>query len=464
MADNSGPLGVVNDEIHPDFDRSNQANVVRLVALSLNGWRIQRGRGPRNHGVCLYCRGDLTDATEIFVHEDGSCRNAWPVCCFLEMLDQDLKNTFRVVRCPVCRNGLFRTHEIDRFMILKVDGPTAVLRVTLFSPEFVIQCGLQERRPIIFMERNQMRSVAMFKDDANLLRDCSNIKREGESQTIRVNTQMAALGTVTPVFRAWVLIGFGYNIFRICTFLPQQMEELRSELVAGGANVRLMSAASFNAEAELRGGLTTTLDGILAGELDRNLKETEKVAEDFMCGSEGARELWAESSYFHLLKTLVAAGRGPKEIKNPRYRAFLESLPPPRHFPNNPFLGGMGSITEAEITNAWMMSGQIAGQTSGQGAPQQWPIAAPGQTLMELSYSLPNPNAAQNSHADDDEGAWDDEEDDEDDDDDYDEEDEDEDEDENENGTAQDGQDEGGGGAQGVENATAQVGDSATAP
>jgi hypothetical protein len=437
MANNSGPLGGVNDEIHPDFDRSNQANVVRLVSLSLNGWRIQRGRGPRNHDACFFCRAPLTDdPIEIFVHENGSCRNAWPVCCFVEMIDKDLTSTYGVVRCPMCRLSLFRTPEIDRFIISKVDGPTAVLRVTLFSPEFVIQCGLQERRPIIFMERNQMKSVTMFKDEANLFRDCNKIKRKGESQTISVNAQMTAPGTDSPVFTAWVLIGFEYNIFRMCTFLPQQMEELRSELVAGGANVRLMGAGSFNAEAELRGGLTTTLDGIVADELDRDLKETEKVAEEFMCGSEGTREPWAEQAYFHLLRTFVAAERGPKEIKNPRYKAFLETLPPPKPFPKHPF-HGMAA-----------MSGPVPSL--------QWPVAQPGQTLMELNYSLPYASG----HAGDWDSVWDDEYVDDDDDDDNEE---DEDEDEDEDGTAQDDQDGEGGGDQDVENGTSQDSESATA-
>lgn len=430
MAANSGPCGGVHDEIHPDFDRSDEGDNVRLVALALDCWRFQRGRGPRNDDLCNFCRGTLTDTTEIFVHENRKCRNAWPVCCLLGMLDQQLVIDFGFVRCPKCSLVLFNTHCIDEFMLTKEDGPTAVLRVTLFSPEFVLQCGFQERRPIIFMEREQMKSVTMFQDEAKLFSDCSDIKREGESQRITVGTQMTAPGTLSPVFNAWVLIGFRYNIFRMCTFLPQQMEELRSELVAGGANVRLMSAESFNAEAELRGGLTTTLDGILAGELDRNLEETEKVAEEFMCGSEGARELWAESSYLHLFKTFVAAKRGTKEIKNPRYKAFLESISP------KSVAYYMAQMMGQTMADEWT--------TSGQEPSEQWPIAEPGHSglgSMDVNYSLSNSNTAQHDHFDDDEGMWEDEPDDDEDFGDYD--------DEDDEG---DGDGDGDGGAQGVEN------------
>ncbi|KEF59903.1 uncharacterized protein A1O9_04751 [Exophiala aquamarina CBS 119918] len=329
MADNPSSLGGSSDEFHSSFDRSDEQNVAFAVALSLNGWRIRRGRGPRNHDICLYCRGNITDDCEIFVHEVGSCHNAWPLSCFLGGLKMDLAE-LRDVRCPLCRIDIACPREMDQF--LRPEGPrppvpAALLRFTLFSPDFVLHYGLQEKRPIIFMEESAENKLLskMFKDDAALFRQCCWVRREkGEHQSIQVMPFQDPLGPVTtPVFAALVLVDFGHNIFRMCTFLPREMEDLRYRLVAGGAIVRSMSGGSFDAEAELRGGLSAALDGISAGELDKDMAAAQKAGQAFLCGSEGSREAWEEQACFHLLMEMSNAGYAAKQIDNVRFNQFV---------------------------------------------------------------------------------------------------------------------------------------------
>ncbi|KAL2392910.1 hypothetical protein ABEF95_001141 [Exophiala dermatitidis] len=56
------------DDMHPPVDMTNPVTLTRLIALHLSDWRLDRGRGPRSHTHCLWCRGSMSDSTEILVH------------------------------------------------------------------------------------------------------------------------------------------------------------------------------------------------------------------------------------------------------------------------------------------------------------------------------------------------------------------------------------------------------------
>jgi len=333
MDDNSTPLSVVSDDFHPRFDRSNKQHVARLVSLLLKDWRLEKGQGPRNHDFCLYCRGDLTHDCEIFVHEDGQCRNGWPLSCFLEWLEIELAGG-RPIRCPVCRATIVGPNTLEAFCRAsepRPDPPVALLRFALFSPDFVLQCGLLEKRPIIFMEHSTQNNLSkkLFNGDAALFSIFQAITHRPGSPNIEFNLlcyQYPDTPSPSTVFPALVLVDCGHNIFRMCTFLPREMEDLRSKLVAGGANVRLMSGDSFDRAAELNGGLALALNGIAAGDLDIPMGEMEKNGMDFMSGIYTKRVQWEQEACFYLLKAMCDAGIVHKGNENPRFNAFLLGL------------------------------------------------------------------------------------------------------------------------------------------
>lgn len=335
----------VKDDLHPDLDRNNKLSVLHLVALCLHGWRIQRGRGPRHNDFCLFCRADVSESTEMLVHAGKNCGNAWPVSCFLDLIRWEWANGARPIRCPMCRDTIYSltmsTPAFDKCIRGLAPAPNTLIKISLFSPDFVVKCALEQKRPVKFIKHTDLSLTPMFPDEETLFNQCSSIARytgshKGQKDNVIVMTMppQSALTTnpwdwTSPVFDSWVLIDFGHKIFRACTFLPAQMEELGRSLTAGCAGYQQVDNSSFydNSPALAPSGLAVTLDGIAAGELDREMKEAEEAAREYFCESKDIQEPWQQLANFHLLKLMVTAGRASNAvIENPRYKAFLNSL------------------------------------------------------------------------------------------------------------------------------------------
>jgi hypothetical protein len=81
------------DDPHVPLDLTNPETLTRVLSLLQAGWVIGRGRGPRNHDFCLWCRGPINgEETMIFTHvgaKDG-CGNSWPAPCLLDSIKLDI--------------------------------------------------------------------------------------------------------------------------------------------------------------------------------------------------------------------------------------------------------------------------------------------------------------------------------------------------------------------------------------
>ena len=371
MADDTNFKNEDPADIHPDFDRSNKLYLARFILLSHHGWKFRRGRGPRHHQFCLYCRGDLSNDCEILIHEDGECQNAWPVSCFLSILNTEPQHRASAIRCPMCRKGLFNRADYLTLATLKEnDCPTASIWLSPFAPDFVLDSGLKEKRQIIFMERDHMQGLKLFGSEQEKLTNCLAICRTPDND-IELKREDRLSGCGPPSFNyllgAFVLIHFGNNIFRMCTFLPDDMEQLRARLVAGGADVRLWSAETFKKEASQRGGLLACLEPDILDQENGYSNEVRKAGEIFMCGQEKtarrawepyAKEVnkagvesecgneesvsgtWKQYAYFNLLEALVTREEAMR-IENSSFRAYLSS---PRRMANLRYPSGLSAL------------------------------------------------------------------------------------------------------------------------
>ncbi|KAK5062618.1 hypothetical protein LTR84_004691 [Exophiala bonariae] len=353
----------LNDDVHPDINPNDKLSILHLVTLCLNGWRIQKGRGPRHNEFCLYCRADVTDSTQMLVHAGNKCGNAWPVSCFLTLIKWEWANRVRrprsPMRCPMCRHAIYTVPMIPPTWSQSscgfADDPNVLVKISLFSPDFVVKCAaatMEKARPISFIKQADLKQVPMFPEEKRLFTLCSSITvmgnpGDGAGETIDVNLNPVLPSFVSglsseqpdnhpssPVFDTWVLIDFGHNIFRACTFLPSQMEELQRSLIKAGLHYEEVNESYFSSASTglAQGGLAAALDGITAGELDRDMTEAQEAAKVYFCESEIVKSLesepWRQHANFHFLKLMFAAGRASSDgvVENPLYKAFLQSV------------------------------------------------------------------------------------------------------------------------------------------
>ena len=231
----SGP----NDsDTHVDLDRSDQRNLIRLIGLMQAGWTISRGHGPRHHPRCLWCHGDMSDRTEILIH--NKCNNAWAAGCFMDSIHYEYdKTSHQRLSCPLCRSA-FHTRPWDRprypeqFPEFRYPEPThslpqhdfelprninisAHIRIVMYNPASVIK-AMGYSKTLMFMAREEMAKMALFGRNKIIFDAIDNVKTEWET-----------------VFTRWVLINWkDNNEYRASPLMAHQETELLELLAAKG--------------------------------------------------------------------------------------------------------------------------------------------------------------------------------------------------------------------------------------
>lgn len=330
---------------HADFDRSKVMNLVRLINLLSTSWTLQRGRGPREHQRCIWCHGDIPDDCEIIVHANGSCNNAWPASCFLQWLELEFqlnKGTSRyngalTITCPMCRESMFSMYRLHYRDCEAAEGPseakkqpfapyTAFIKIVPFSPDYVLQCAIHENKPIIFLEHSQVsaRRLRFFANDMELLVAYAAIGRLPESGKPHMPSPPDKKNLYCEKsYGGWVLVDVGNNHFRMCTFIGKDVSALFKKLTQEGANVRSMTADTFNQEAQERGGLLTVLSDMGLIKDKGTLQQIRATGEEFMCGVHPQRTNEDQAAYFHLFAALTGA-RSFEDPSNGRLKSFLK--------------------------------------------------------------------------------------------------------------------------------------------
>ncbi|RVX75595.1 hypothetical protein B0A52_00948 [Exophiala mesophila] len=253
---------------HADFDRSKAMNLIRLINLLSTSWKLQRGRGP-------HCES------------------------FQSPLQTD-------------------TYPYARY--------TAYIKVAPFSPDYVLQCALHDRKPIIFLGHSQLRvrNLRFFAVDMELLLAYAAIGRLPDSGKPIMTFPPENTNTYCEKsYGGWIMIDLGNNIFRMCTFISKDVAALFEKLNHEGVNVRTMTADTFNQEAEQRGGLATVLNDMELIKDEKNLRKLRDDAEEFMCSAHPDRSNEDQAAYFHLFAALTGV-RTSADASNGRLKSFLK--------------------------------------------------------------------------------------------------------------------------------------------
>ncbi|KAI1618159.1 hypothetical protein EDD36DRAFT_413850 [Exophiala viscosa] len=199
--DASQPINMascLNDsDTHLDLDRSDQRNLIRLIALMQAGWTLSRGHGPRHHPRCLWCHGDLSDRTEILIHDKCWTRPRWP--------EQE--------RYPEPPHPPSQ-HD---FQLPKNINISAHIRIVLYNPASVTKAR-QYSKTLMFITREEMAKLALFGRNKIIFDAIDNVKTEWET-----------------VFTRWVLINWkDNNEYRASPLMAHQETELLEMLAAKG--------------------------------------------------------------------------------------------------------------------------------------------------------------------------------------------------------------------------------------
>ncbi|EXJ54958.1 uncharacterized protein A1O5_12869 [Cladophialophora psammophila CBS 110553] len=176
------------ETIHPDVDLNDRNNLVRLLALYQSGWEQGRGRGPREHDTCIWCRGPVASNVQILTHvgTSNSCRNSWPATCLMDWINQELdvvRN--RVLRCPMCREEFFNIYTQSRADFrANQGGPDAELvingawlRCILFSPIYAREFCVKTGKPIIIIKSEEARKLMLLNREKAIFNPCEGLAR-----------------------------------------------------------------------------------------------------------------------------------------------------------------------------------------------------------------------------------------------------------------------------------------------
>ncbi|KAK5188580.1 hypothetical protein LTR92_011389 [Exophiala xenobiotica] len=208
------------DKLHPDKDRTNVVNLSRLIALAQSGWVLARGRGPRNHDYCLWCRGSITEQTEILVHDRSlgvtaaKCNNAWPASCFLQYVINNEMDEARskVIRCPMCRTDIYNVRNLreDVYMQDFYYRPThrtisAHIRTVLFGLEDTISFAKQDASRLFIMEHDEVAKLAKLGRNMVIFGKVAAVKHPDHRNS--------------PFVQQWLAVNWGNNEYRVTPML-----------------------------------------------------------------------------------------------------------------------------------------------------------------------------------------------------------------------------------------------------
>ncbi len=328
--------------IHPDLDLTDRNTLTRLLALLQNGWVFSRGRGPRNHDNCLWCRGPIDTDIDMLTHtgtDDGSkCRNSWPASCLMDWINQELSGTRSYkMKCPMCSKQFYDAHNKASADFKADQGRTdhnsvldaAWLRCQLFSPSFARDSAIKRGKPLIFMKGTEARKLVFLGKEKVIFQRSEGLLDPIETEskkkflrrhygdtlpyTVEQLTSMMGVGEseataiiqtynkgfpvlpadhptdtpleVVPQFdTTWVMVdsGTGNNQFVMSVFLTEQAYNviwLPCEL--GNCNIKNMNAEEFEAQAKENGGLVAAVKSFDPAK-DEDFKRHRVLAEGWL--------------------------------------------------------------------------------------------------------------------------------------------------------------------------------------
>ncbi|OAP60293.1 hypothetical protein AYL99_05295 [Fonsecaea erecta] len=294
------------ETIHPNVDLSDRNNLVRLLALYQCGWRQGRGRGPREHETCIWCRGPVAPNVEVLTHvgNSNSCRNSWPATCLLEWIDQELgaaKN--HALQCPMCREQFFSCYSTSDPDFRKDQGgpdaqgviSAAWVRCILFSPLYARETCVKKGKPLIIIKSEEARKLVLLNKEQYIFNGCENLSQKvfvrmrrllhrakgtnilqssespSASETLVLNTVASSTRDrpveeekqlpKPPLDTMWALLDWGDNQFRMSPLLAHQAHALKTLTEQQGGVVKTMNADEFAALAKGNGGLERAVRG-----------------------------------------------------------------------------------------------------------------------------------------------------------------------------------------------------------
>ncbi|KAH0837238.1 hypothetical protein FOPE_04707 [Fonsecaea pedrosoi] len=292
------------ETIHPTVDLGDRNNLVRLLALYQSGWERGRGRGPRDHETCIWCRGPVGPNVEVLTHvgRNNSCRNSWPVTCLLDWIQQQL-GTVRghSLRCPMCAEEFYHRYSVTG-ADFKADqgGPDAQrvvdagwLRCTLFGTAYARDFCVKRKKPLIIMESEEARKLVLLNREKYMFNKCEELPQTALEGTRWFSRVVAAdiaqsfgatpapdsglPAPVAPVIyprpvegeaekpkntfnMAWMILDHGNNQYRMSPILCLDACCLIVQTEGLGGVTKTMTAEEFNAMTKARGGLKTVVE------------------------------------------------------------------------------------------------------------------------------------------------------------------------------------------------------------
>ncbi|KAK7901101.1 hypothetical protein LTR67_003388 [Exophiala xenobiotica] len=263
------------DELHPDIDSTNVVNLSRLIALLQSGWILSRGKGPRNNDCCLWCRGPLTDHTQILVHDCGpnatsKCNNAWSASCFLQwVINNEIdKACTRIIRCPMCRGEIYAATRLKRdprtqdFQHPTNEVVPAHVRVLLFGARLALQYAQEHGAgPLFFMERAEVAKLAMLGRNSVIFKAVDAIKHPARNEEHFVTL--------------WLVVDWGYNEYRMAPYVstPNVVPERLLGPPSPFQGTGFMTAQEVEHEAAANGGLANAVANFKPDWHDESIKE-----------------------------------------------------------------------------------------------------------------------------------------------------------------------------------------------
>ncbi|OCT51250.1 hypothetical protein CLCR_08456 [Cladophialophora carrionii] len=324
--------------LHPDLDFTDRNILTRVLALLQNGWVLARGRGPRNHDTCLWCRGPIESDVDILTHvgagNGSKCRNSWPAACLMDWIHQELDTANgHKLKCPMCSaefcsSGTKSAHDF------KADQgnsdpdslrDAAWLRVVLFSPLSAREAALKEGKQLIFMQGAEAKKLVFLGQNKVVFYQCEGLLNPVEAENKRrwlkrqygdnlpwnvekltemgiaqseataimhAYTQSAASSSTLPdddplelqprFDTTWVIMDRGNNQFIMSPFLTEQAHNvIRLPVQLGHGVINDMTAAEFKALAKTNGGLLAAIKGFDATK-DEDIKRHRMSAEGWI--------------------------------------------------------------------------------------------------------------------------------------------------------------------------------------
>lgn len=312
-ADMATPPG---DDPHRDLDRSSIPNLVRLIGLMQAGWTISRGNGPRHHAHCLWCRGALSEHTEIIVHTHSksgggpACQNAWAASCFMEFVNYEYDQaTARSLSCPMCRStfhtraGTTRQRpphhhllpeapfdiaqiyphyhprpEAHDFELTTHDAIPALVRIVMYNPASVLE-AVWNGKTVTVMSRDEVAKLTLFGRNKDMFDLLDGVMTAAKSDNKRV-------------FLTWAVIDWGNNEYRACPLLPRQEAALQEIMATNWVEtVKDVSAKMLEDQAMRNGGLATAVAAFTPDAQDQDIQEmTSGGKEEALRASQGASQ------------------------------------------------------------------------------------------------------------------------------------------------------------------------------